>query len=255
MRQVCPSTPSGVSSGPHRSTVRSAEPADPVKAEPPPPPGPPTFPRPLGRSISDRSPGQELPYEDPFESVPEYSFEGPFEPVPEGPSESPPRLDFASADFALRGTGRGPPMGSAEAASGSTMAETTTPAITIMRRSMAAPPVDWAGIPDDAPKISTKSGRRGGAHPFNAELDRLTPERVSRAARTPAREPHRSPPTPTGSSQYASRLPPSGALLLASTRASRTASTPGSQGVTGPGSGARSQRTCPVPTSDGGRTR
>lgn len=251
MTQVCPSTPSGRSArgrtrdGPQRGTGRSGEGGAASSA------GSADFPATARQVDIGQKAGPGTPCEEPFESAPEYSFE----PVPEGPSENPPRLDFASADFALRGTGPGPPVGSAEAASGSTMAETTTPAITIKRRFMAAPPADRAGIPDGAPKISTKSGRRGGAHPFKAGLDRLTPERVSRAARTPAREPHRSPPTPTGRSVREPASPPSGALLLASTSASRTASTPGSQGVTGPGSGVRSQRTCPVPTSDGGRTR
>lgn len=76
----------------------------------------------------------------------------------------------------------------------------------------------------------------------------LTPLRVSRPSFIGYPQP-----TPVG--QYASRLPPSGALLLASTSASRTDSTSGSHGAAGPASGARSQRTCPVPTSDGGRMR
>lgn len=55
--------------------------------------------------------------------------------------------------------------------------------------------------------------------------------------------------------QYASLLPPSGALVLASTSASTTAFTSGSQGAAEPARGARSQRTCPPAASDGGSAR
>ncbi|RPK68140.1 hypothetical protein EES42_21950 [Streptomyces sp. ADI95-17] len=80
---------------------------------------------------------------------------------------------------------------------------------------------------------------------------RITGRKAGPARLTPApRHPGVPAPCPR---QYASRLPPSGAPLLASTSASSTVPTSGSHGASD--AGARSQRTCPAPTSDGGTTR
>ena len=230
-----PFEPSGVrlrgrtGDGPQRADRLSG------KGEPIPPPGRRLSRDRLGRSISDRSPARNSPAKIPLKAPPNTPSKAPSNRFRKAHQKARHRRDFASADFALRGTGRGPPGGSAEAASGSTTAETTTPAITIMRRFMAAPPVDRAGIPDGAPKISTKSGRRGGAHPFNAE----TRPAHTRTSRRAALRPRSTPPVSADRRpvQLSVREPAAavGSAVARFDQGVQDRFHPGSQGVTGPG--------------------
>lgn len=106
-------------------------------------------------------------------------------------------------------------------------------------------PAQEAGLHTRTGDPAGAVGRSGAAA---GRPSRAGPHRDSPARDSPARWP-----LSTATAQYRRRLPPSGVAALASTSASTTTSTSGSHSA--PGSGGRSQRTRPVPVSEGGSTR